>query len=73
VYNQALEAAYIKAGVYVVDLRQAFLGHGFNYKDPKNPFYDPNDPTLWLQYDCIHPNVIGHEAIRRLVWQSLFG
>lgn len=73
VYNDALEAAYAQAGVYVVDLRQAFLGHGFNYKDATNAFYDVNDPTLWLQYDCIHPNVAGHQAIRRLLWQSLFG
>lgn len=73
VYNAALEAAYSQAGVYVVDLRQAFLGHGFNYKDSTNPYYDATDPTLWLQYDCIHPNVAGHDAIRRLIWQRLFG
>jgi lysophospholipase L1-like esterase len=35
VYNQALEAAYIKAGVYVVDLREAFLGTASTTKTRK--------------------------------------
>jgi hypothetical protein len=53
-------------GWSLVDLRGHFLGHGFNYDLQNSPAYDEDDPTLWLQSDCIHPNVRGHHEIRRL-------
>ncbi len=49
-----------------VDLRGHFLGHGYNYDEPTATAYDEDDPTLWLQDDCIHPNPRGHHEIRRL-------
>ncbi len=48
-----------------VDLRGHFLGHGFRY-DQQGPWTDEEDPTLWFQEDCIHPNVRGHHELRRL-------
>jgi lysophospholipase L1-like esterase len=49
-----------------VDLRGHFLGHGFRHADEQAAAYDEADPTLWLQDDCIHPNVRGHHELRRL-------
>jgi lysophospholipase L1-like esterase len=48
-----------------VDLRGHFRGHGFHYDD-EGDWYDAEDPTLWFQDDCIHPNERGHHEIRRL-------
>lgn len=73
VFNTTLEAAYAQQGLLLIDVHQAFLGHGFNYDDSTNPHYHADDPTLWLQADCIHPNQAGHAGIRRLIWQRLFG
>jgi lysophospholipase L1-like esterase len=49
-----------------VDLRGHFRGHGFNHDLASNDWHDPDDPTLWLQDDCIHPNRRGHHELRRL-------
>jgi len=49
-----------------VDLRGHFLGHGYNHDDPTIAAYHPEDPTLWLARDCIHPNARGHHEVRRL-------
>lgn len=73
VFNDTLAAAYAQQGLLLIDVHQAFLGHGFNYEDTANPHYHADDPTLWLQYDCIHPNQAGHDGIRRLIWRRLFG
>lgn len=53
-----------------VDLRGHFRGHGFRY-DEEGSWTDPDDPTLWFQDDCIHPNVRGHHEIRRLFLSAL--
>ncbi len=72
-FNAALEALYAADGALLIDVHQAFLGHGFNYKDSALPHYDADDPTLWFRYDCLHPNNRGHHEIRRLIWRRLFG
>lgn len=54
-----------------VDLRGHFLGHGFYYDNADNGYYDAEDPTLWLDPDCIHPNDRGHHEIRELFWGAM--
>lgn len=49
-----------------IDLYGHFLGHGMNYDEPEIEYYHPDDPTLWLASDCIHPNGRGHHEVRRL-------
>jgi lysophospholipase L1-like esterase len=73
VFNTTLETAFAQQGLLLIDVHEAFLGHAFHYKDASHPHYHADDPTLWLQYDCIHPNQAGHDAIRRLIWRRLFG
>ena len=60
-------------GFSVLDMRGTFLGHGFNYDDSNTPYYDENDPSLWLANDCIHPNPRGHHEIRAMFWRAIDG
>ena len=47
-----------------------FCGHGYVAagRDPDitNPCYRPDDPTLWFDVSCTHPNDAGHAALFRL-------
>ena len=60
-------------GFSALDLRGAFLGHGFHHSSPTTPHYDADDPSLWLANDCIHPNPRGHHEVRALFWQAIAG
>ena len=60
-------------GFAAVDLHHHFLGHGYHSDRDVNPFYDPDDPTLWFASDCIHPNERGHHELRRLFWYAIQG
>ena len=62
-----------EAGFSVLDMRGTFLGHGFNYSDPTTPYYNEDDPSLWLSNDCIHPNPRGHHEIRAMFWRAIDG
>lgn len=73
VYNGALITMAGKQQLMIGDNHSRFLGHAFNYNNKASLFYDAANPTLWLQKDCIHPNVLGHHEIRREVWRVLFG
>lgn len=64
--NASSRALAEEQGWAWVDLRGHFLGHGFNHDDAGADAYDADDPTLWFQDDCIHPNVRGHHELRRL-------
>lgn len=64
--NDRTRALAQELGFAWVDLRGHFLGHGFNHANPSNPNHHADDPTLWLQDDCIHPNRRGHHEVRRL-------
>lgn len=55
-----------------VDLRGHFVGHGFRY-DEQGAWTDEEDPTLWFQDDCIHPNPRGHHEVRRLFLAAIDG
>lgn len=56
-----------------VDLRGHFRGHGHNYDNPSIDAYDDEDPSLWLQDDCIHPTARGHHELRRLFLAAVDG
>lgn len=50
----------------LVDLLSLFRGHGFNFSNPQNPYFDRRDTSLWVyERDCIHPNNRGHHKLRR--------
>lgn len=65
VWHARYEALSAELGFTVVDATSHFRGHGWNYANPQNPFYDEDDPSLWFS-DCIHPNDRGHHELRRL-------
>ena len=72
VHNELNEAAARVAGMIGLDIHTLFLGHGQRYNEPSGPFYDVQDPALWMtDEDCVHPNELGHQQIRRLVWNKL--
>ena len=47
-----------------------FCGHGYvatgEMADESNSCYRPDDPSLWFDVSCTHPNDLGHEALFRL-------
>lgn len=56
----------------LVDALSLFRGHGFNFSDPSNPYFDPSDTTLWVyDHDCIHPNNRGHDMLRRAFFDRI--
>ena len=56
----------------LVDMLGLFRGHGFNFADPQNPYFDANDTTLWVyDHDCIHPNNRGHDMLRRAFYNQI--
>lgn len=71
--NEAVRDQAEERGIAWLDMRGHFNGHGFYADDPTNPYYHPDDPTLWFAADCIHPNDRGHHEIRRLFWYALAG
>lgn len=73
-FNDDLRALGEARGVAILDLRGHFLGHGYAaYDDETSAVHDPNDGTLWLADDCIHPNNRGHHEIRRLFFHAIVG
>ena len=68
--NDAIRAMFDSAGVQVVDIHRHFLGHGAHCKDSRNPYYHPEDPSLWYTMN-IEPNSRGAHEVRRLFWEAL--
>lgn len=55
-----------------IDLVSLFHGHGFNYANPYNPYFNSKDPTLWVyDRDCVHPNNQGHHMLRRSFYEHI--
>jgi hypothetical protein len=71
--NEATLAQAKERNVAWIDMRGHFLGHGFYAEDTENPYHHPDDPSVWFDDDCIHPNDRGHHEIRRLMWYALAG
>ena len=71
--NTQLRALAEEAGFSALDLRGTFLGHGFNHSDPTTPYFNEEDPSLWMANSCTHPNPRGHHEIRELFWRAIAG
>ncbi len=53
----------VAGGLY--DMHADFMGHGYNNTDPTQVWYDAAS--------CIHPNAVGHDAIRKGIYKILTG
>ena len=71
--NMQLRGLAEEAGFSVLDMRGTFLGHGFHHSDPTTPYYNEDDPSLWLENGCTHPNPRGHHEIRAMFWRAIDG
>lgn len=66
VWSESYATLAAQEGATLVDLLGLFRGHGFNFADPKNRYFDRRDITLWVNdRDCIHPNQRGHDKTRQ--------
>lgn len=66
-YNAVLRhAAETHPGVQLVDIQQAFLGHGIRCTQFWRPHFDWHDPHYWFFYNLEDPNERGYDVIRRL-------
>lgn len=71
--NADSAAMAAELGFSLVDLHGHFLGHGFNGDEPTNENYAGDDYEQWFYRDCIHPNDVGHNQIRRLFLAAIQG
>lgn len=60
--NAAIAAEVAAQGGVLVRQSDAFLGHGMN-----------SGSARWLSGDCTHPMDIGHDGMRREIWEALTG
>ena len=56
--------------IRVAEIHKHFLGHGAHCKDPSNPYFHPEDPSLWYVL-TIEPNSRGAQEIRSVFWRAL--
>ena len=52
--------------VHLINLHDAFLGHGIHCAQPWSKHYDSKDPHYWYYENLEDPNERGYDAIRRL-------
>ena len=65
-YNTVIaRVAEAHEGVHLVDIRSAFLGHGFYCRQTWRPHYHSEDPHLWFASNIEDPNDRGYDALRR--------
>jgi len=66
-YNEIIQkCASTHANVQLVDLHDAFLGHGIHCAQFWTKHYDWNDPHYWYFVNLEDPNERGYDVIRRL-------
>ena len=66
-YNDILQrAAKEREHVHLVDLHDAFLGHGIHCCQFWRKFYRGEDPHYWFHENLEDPNESGYDALRRL-------
>ena len=70
IVNETIRQFGKHSNVSVIDIYSHFLGHGSHCKDSNNPYYKPEDPSLWYVL-TIEPNIRGAHEIRRLFWKAL--
>jgi len=59
-WNGMTSASLAKVGGTLYDMHANFMGHGYNNTDKTQVWYDASS--------CIHPNALGHDAIRRSIY-----
>ena len=72
-FNQELKNWAHGKGVMIADYHDHALGHGWNYNDKTNKYYDAKDPTLWFHTDCLHANDRGNHEMRTVLWDRMVG
>ncbi len=66
-YNAAIRrCAQRHPFVHVVDVHDAFLGHGIHCAQFWSKHFDRNDPHYWYYVNLEDPNERGYDAMRRL-------
>lgn len=71
-FNDAIwRAARTRSNVTVVDVHEAFLGHGLHCRQPWHPHYQKADPHYWYYGNLEDPNERGYDAIRRLFLRAM--
>ena len=64
-WNGVTQASIAKVQGTLYDMHGNFMGHGYNNMDMSQVWYD--------SASCIHPNAMGHDAIRRAIYQIVTG
>ena len=72
-FNAELKAWAARKNVMIADYHARALGHGWNYQDKTNKYYDAKDPSLWFYTDCLHANDRGNHEMRSVIWERMFG
>ena len=71
-HNEILRRFAIRnPNVHLVDVHQAFLGHGIHCSQFWRPFYDRSDPHYWYHDNLEDPNDRGYDALRRLFLNAI--
>jgi lysophospholipase L1-like esterase len=66
-YNEMINrCALERANVHIIDMHEAFLGHGIHCAEFWFKHYHPRDAHYWYYYNLEDPNERGYDAIRRL-------
>jgi lysophospholipase L1-like esterase len=66
-YNAVIQhAAGKNHHVHIVNIHDAFLGHGIHCAQIWQAHFDPHDPHYWYFYNLEDPNERGYDVIRRL-------
>jgi lysophospholipase L1-like esterase len=64
-WNAVAATSIANAGGTLYDMHASFDGHGYNNPDTTQVWYDRNS--------CIHPDALGHDAIRRSIYTIVTG
>jgi lysophospholipase L1-like esterase len=73
-YNAEIkECAAKHANVHLVDMHQAFLGHGIHCTHFWREHFDWRDPHYWFYANLEDPNERGYDVIRRLFLNEIAG
>src|SRR5260370_1148055 len=64
-WNGVIKSNIDKVGGALYDMHADFTGHGYNNHDTTQVWYDTTS--------CIHPNAMGHDAIRRSIYIVVTG
>jgi len=72
IYNAIIaQHAGQRRNVHLVNLHDAFLGHGLHCTQPWSKHYCADDPHYWYYTNLEDPNDRGHDAIRRLFLREI--